>query len=60
MCPTHSGRSSACSSTAAKSARVVDGKGPGRSLTRADFAAVLLEALDRPEWVGHMVGVANR
>ena len=39
---------------------VVDGKGPGRSLTRADFAAVLLEALDRPEWVGHMVGVANR
>ena len=38
---------------------VVDGKGPGRSLTRADFAAVLLEALDRPEWVGHMVGVAN-
>jgi len=40
-------------------ATVVDGKGPGRSLTRADFAAVLLEALDRPEWVGHMVGVAN-
>jgi putative NADH-flavin reductase len=38
---------------------VVDGKGPGRSLPRADFAAVLLEALDRPEWVGHMVGVAN-
>ena len=38
---------------------VVDGKGPGRSLTRADFAAVLLDALDRPEWVGHMVGVAN-
>jgi putative NADH-flavin reductase len=38
---------------------VVDGKGPGRSLTRADFAAVLLEALDRPDWVGHMVGVAN-
>jgi len=39
---------------------VVDGKGPGRSLTRADFAAVLLDALDRPEWIGHMVGVANR
>jgi putative NADH-flavin reductase len=38
---------------------VVDGKGPGRSLTRADFAAALLEALDRPEWIGHMVGVAN-
>jgi putative NADH-flavin reductase len=38
---------------------VVDGKGPGRSLTRADFAAVLLDALDRPEWVGHMVGLAN-
>jgi putative NADH-flavin reductase len=38
---------------------VVDAKGPARSLTRADFAAALLAALDRPEWVGHMVGVAN-
>jgi len=38
---------------------VVDGKGPGRSLSRADFAAALLDALDRPEWIGHMVGVAN-
>lgn len=38
---------------------VVDAKGPGRYLTRADFAATLLDALDHPEWVGHMVGVAN-
>jgi len=38
---------------------VVDAKGPGRYLTRADFAATLLNALDHPEWVGHMVGVAN-
>jgi putative NADH-flavin reductase len=37
----------------------VDAKGPGRSLTRADLAATLLDALDRPEWVGHIVGVAN-
>jgi putative NADH-flavin reductase len=38
---------------------VVDAKGPRRYLTRADFAATLLDALDHPEWVGHMVGVAN-
>lgn len=37
----------------------VDAKGPGRFLTRADLAATLLDALDRPEWVGHIVGVAN-
>jgi uncharacterized protein YbjT (DUF2867 family) len=37
----------------------VDAKGPGRTLTRADLAATLLDALDRPEWVGHIVGVAN-
>ncbi len=39
---------------------VVDGKGPGRSLTRGDFANALLDALDRPEWVGHRVGITNR
>jgi putative NADH-flavin reductase len=38
---------------------VIDGKPSGRWLTRADFAAVLLDALARPEWVGHIVGVAN-
>ncbi len=39
---------------------VVDGTGPGRSLTRGDFANALLDALDRPEWVGHRVGITNR
>jgi putative NADH-flavin reductase len=39
---------------------VIDGKGPGRSLTRGDFANALLDALDRPEWVGHRVGITNR
>jgi putative NADH-flavin reductase len=39
---------------------VPDGKPAGRWLRRADFAATLLDALDRPEWVGHIVGVANR
>jgi putative NADH-flavin reductase len=38
----------------------VDAKGPGRSLTRGDYAAVLLDAIDHPEWVGHIVGVTNR
>ena len=40
-------------------ATAVDGKPPARSLTRADFAATLLDALHRDEWVGHIVGVAN-
>jgi putative NADH-flavin reductase len=38
----------------------VDAKGPGRTLTRGDLAATLLDAIDRPAWVGHIVGVANR
>jgi putative NADH-flavin reductase len=37
----------------------VEAKAPGRSLTRSDLAATLLGALDRPEWVGHIIGVAN-
>jgi len=41
-------------------ATAIGAKGPGRSLTRADFAAALLDALDRPEWVGRIVGVSNR
>lgn len=38
---------------------VVDGKAPGRSVTREDFAGALLDALDHDDWVGHAVGVAN-
>jgi hypothetical protein len=39
---------------------VVDAKGPGRSLTRGDFAAALLDAIDRTDWIGHVVGITNR
>jgi len=39
---------------------VVDAKGPGRSLTRGDFAAALLDAIDRADWVRHIVGITNR
>ena len=39
---------------------VVDGKGPGRSLTRGDFATALLDALDRADWIGHVIGITNR
>ena len=38
----------------------VDGTGPGRSLTRGDFAGALLDALDRPDWIGHVIGITNR
>jgi putative NADH-flavin reductase len=38
---------------------VVDGRGPGRSLTRGDFAGALLDAVDRTEWIGHIVGITN-
>jgi hypothetical protein len=37
----------------------VDGKAPGRSITREDFAEALLDALEHDDWVGHAVGVAN-
>ena len=38
---------------------VVDGKGPGRSITRADFAAALLDAMQKDAWIRHVVGVTN-
>lgn len=37
----------------------VNAKPPARSLTRADFAATLLDALAHEDWIGHIVGVAN-
>jgi putative NADH-flavin reductase len=39
---------------------VIDAKGPGRSLTRGDFASALIDAIDRDEWIGHVVGITNR
>jgi putative NADH-flavin reductase len=37
----------------------IEGKPPARSLTRGDFAATLVDALQLDEWIGHIVGVAN-
>ena len=38
---------------------VVEGKAPGRSITRGDFATALLDAIGTDAWIGHVVGVSN-
>ncbi|MCI0632633.1 MAG: NAD(P)H-binding protein [Actinobacteria bacterium] len=38
---------------------VVDGKAPGRKISTADFASFTLDALERDEWTGHIVGVSS-
>lgn len=38
---------------------VIDARAPGRSISRADFAAALLDALTLDDWIRHAVGVAN-
>jgi putative NADH-flavin reductase len=38
---------------------VVDGKGPGRSIARGDFATALLDAVGKDAWSRHLVGVSN-
>jgi hypothetical protein len=38
---------------------VVDEKGPGRRLGAADFATFTLDALERDEWIRHVVGVSS-
>jgi putative NADH-flavin reductase len=37
---------------------VVDAKAPGKRLAAADFATFTLDALERDEWIGHVVGVS--
>lgn len=37
----------------------IDAKGPGRKLTAQDFATFVLDALERDDWIGHLVGVTN-
>jgi putative NADH-flavin reductase len=37
----------------------LDGPAPGHSIARGDFALAMLDALDRPAWVGHAVGVSS-
>jgi putative NADH-flavin reductase len=39
---------------------VVDAKAPGKKIATADFAAFTLDALERGEWIGHIVGVSSR
>jgi putative NADH-flavin reductase len=38
---------------------VVEAKGPGRSITRGDFATALLDAVQKDAWTRHTVGVTN-
>lgn len=38
---------------------VVDAKAPGRRLPSGDLATFTLDALERQDWVGHLVGVAS-
>lgn len=38
---------------------VIDGRAPGHSITRADFAAAILDVLTHDDWIRHVVGVAN-
>ena len=38
---------------------VIEGRAPGRSIARADFAAALLDSLANDDWIRHAVGVAN-
>jgi putative NADH-flavin reductase len=38
---------------------VVDAKAPGKRLPAADFATFLLDALERDEWIGHVVGISG-
>jgi hypothetical protein len=37
----------------------LDAKAPGAGLPRAHLATAVLDALDRDEWVGHVVGVSG-
>jgi len=37
----------------------LDARAPGRSISRTDLAAALLDAVERDEWIGHVVGVTG-
>jgi uncharacterized protein YbjT (DUF2867 family) len=37
----------------------VDARGPGKRLATADLARFTLDALERDEWIGHIVGVSD-
>ena len=38
---------------------VVDAKAPGKKLPTSDFATFVLDALERDDWIGHIVGVST-
>ena len=38
---------------------VVDANAPKRKIAPADFATAVLDALERGDWIGHIVGVTN-
>lgn len=38
---------------------VLDGRGGGSSISRGDFATALLDAVDHPDWAGHVVDVST-
>lgn len=37
----------------------VDGRAPGKRIGAADLALAAVDALERDEWVGHVVGISN-
>jgi uncharacterized protein YbjT (DUF2867 family) len=37
----------------------IDAAAPGGSITRADLAAAVVDALERDDWIGHVVGVSS-
>jgi len=37
----------------------IDAKAAGRKITTGDFATFVLDALERDDWIGHIVGVSN-
>lgn len=40
-------------------AATLDGRAPRWTISRDDLADALLDALDRPDWIGHVVGVSE-
>jgi putative NADH-flavin reductase len=39
---------------------VLDARAPGKRLAAVDFATFVLDALERDDWIGHVIGVSAR
>jgi putative NADH-flavin reductase len=37
----------------------VEAPPPGPTIARADLALALLDALDRPDWIGRAIGISS-